>query len=332
LNCQYCVVEVTDGDAYTILPDSIKFDDENNLTITFSEAVSGHAFISSGGGLVVGELIYTFSSPVTAWDITHNLGVKYVNVQCTSDDFYIEPQSIEFIDENNIEITFSTPVSGICSVVGGVGTIGTYGSSGSSGTSGTSGEGMPTGVLMPYMGVTAPTGWLLSDGKTVGSVSSGATGRANADTQTLFELLWNATTNTELIIQDSAGSPTTRGVTAAADFSANKRLPLPDLRGRIPLGKDNMGGSSANVVTSAQADALAGKSGTENHTLTEAEMPSHRHTQDGYNLVTPGSSLPWYNWANAIFANNNPYTGYTGGGVAHNNMQPYITMNYIIKL
>ena len=36
---------------------------------------------------------------------------------------------------------------------------------------------------------------------------------------------------------------------------------LPDLRGRMPLGLDNMGGTSANIVTNSQADALNGKEG-----------------------------------------------------------------------
>ena len=53
---------------------------------------------------------------------------------------------------------------------------------------------------------------------------------------------------------------------------------LPDLRGRMPLGLDNMGGTSANIVTNAQADALNGKEGAETHTLAVGEMPGHTHS------------------------------------------------------
>ena len=54
--------------------------------------------------------------------------------------------------------------------------------------------------------------------------------------------------------------------------NGNTTFHLPDLRGRFPLGLDNMGGTSADVVTAAEADSLNGSGGAETHTLTIDEM------------------------------------------------------------
>lgn len=127
-----------------------------------------------------------------------------------------------------------------------------------------------TGMRIGYVGTTAPTGWVMASGRTIGSADSGGTERANADTADLYALLWGSYTNTELIIQDSSGTPTTRGASAAADFAANKRMPLPDYRGRVAAGKDNMGGTSANRLTSAgggvDGDVMGAAGGSETHT------------------------------------------------------------------
>lgn len=87
---------------------------------------------------------------------------------------------------------------------------------------------------------TSLSGWVLSNGQTIGSATSGATGRANADTLNLFTLLWNNWANAQAPV--SGG----RGVSAAADFAANKTIVLPDFRGRVGFGLDTMG-SSANA-------------------------------------------------------------------------------------
>lgn len=139
---------------------------------------------------------------------------------------------------------------------------------------------VPTGVKWSYCGTSAPAGFVLESGRTIGSVASNATERANADTEDLYVLLWNSSTNTELPIQDSAGTPTTRGVSAANDFAADKRLPLPDGRGRTDVGKDNMGGSTAGRMTVASflGTTQFNTGGTETHTLTTAQLAAHVHT------------------------------------------------------
>lgn len=107
----------------------------------------------------------------------------------------------------------------------------------------------PTGVEMGYWGTSAPSGWVLASGRTIGNGSSGGTERANDDTQALFNLLWLSGTDITLPIQTSAGGASTRGASASADWTANKRISLPDLRGRVGVGKEDMGGTAAGRMS-----------------------------------------------------------------------------------
>jgi microcystin-dependent protein len=88
-----------------------------------------------------------------------------------------------------------------------------------------------------------------------------------------------------------------------------------------------MGGSSANRVTNSQADAIGGSSGAETHTLTTAQMPSHNHSI----VYGPGSGSINPSAHYTTSHNSNMYTGSAGSNNAHNNMQPYMALNYIIK-
>lgn len=191
------------------------------------------------------------------------------------------------------------------------------------------GSSYPLYVPVPWFFSWLPTGCLFLNGKSIGSAASGATARADADVETLFAYLWAEmdAASMDVNIQDSAGSPATLGASAAADFAAAKRLVLPDLRGRVLAGTDNMNGGSANVVTDAEADKLAGELGSETHTLTEAQLPSHTHntlaSPSSYNVDnTGGFTAPRY-VSSASSA--------TGGDEAHNNMQPTTFVNFIIR-
>ena len=178
---------------------------------------------------------------------------------------------------------------------------------------------VPIGVPLPFLGSVAylPADHLICDGSTIGDASSGATARANADAQTLFTLLWNSIANTELVIQTSSGSPTTRGASAAADFGAHKRMPLPDMRSYT------IGGYKSGDPTFGTLGKQVGEAA---HVLTVAELAAHTHSVP---LQSSGST-----------AGNNPVTlaapgsstsGSTGNNTAHNNIQPTITINWIIR-
>ena len=112
--------------------------------------------------------------------------------------------------------------------------------------------------------------------------------------------------------------------------NANTTFNLPDLRGRFALGKDDMGGVSADSVTAAEASVLGSRSGAEKHTLTVNEMPAHTHTL----TLRHESSQSNQSVASKEDDHSSPYTATTnatGGDQAHNNMPPFQTVNYIIK-
>lgn len=174
-----------------------------------------------------------------------------------------------------------------------------------------------TGFVIDYVGATAPSGWIFLNGSTIGSSSSGAA-RANSDTQSLYILLWNSFTNANAPV--SGG----RGATAAADFAANKTLTVPDSRGKVIVSKTS-GGTFDNLGDSV---------GSETHLLTANELPivsSHTHAVGDAVNVQAGSDF-------TVFATStsSPFptqsSGGFGGGLEHNNIQPSLVLNKIIKL
>ncbi len=114
---------------------------------------------------------------------------------------------------------------------------------------------------------------------------------------------------------------------------------LPDLRGRVPVGT-GQGPGLSNIT-------LGEVAGEENHTLILTEMPQHNHAATAPAAATSDTATPASNKApgpvslgagvsNAFgTASTNlapPTIGVAGGSQPHNNMQPYLGMNYIICL
>jgi len=146
----------------------------------------------------------------------------------------------------------------------------------------------PAGVVLPFAGSTAPTGWLLCFGQAV-----------------------SRTTYADLF--------TALGTTYGAGDGATT-FALPDLRGRIPGGKDNMGGSAASRLTTAGSGVdgvtLGASGGAQTHTLTNAQLPTSAIGTGG-TTIARGSTVSDLQTI--------------GSGQAHNNTQPTIVLNYIVK-
>lgn len=115
-------------------------------------------------------------------------------------------------------------------------------------------------------------------------------------------------------------------------FGSSGSNPLvPDMRGRVFAGLDNMGGSDAGRLD--WSNTLGGASGSQYHTLTVNEMPAHTHDQvwnnnaTGIGSAAPAGSLDPPNWTSPSVT-----TYPTGGDQAHNNMQPTFLGNWIVWL
>jgi microcystin-dependent protein len=174
---------------------------------------------------------------------------------------------------------------------------------------------LPAGIISPYAGTTAPNGWLLCYGQTIGATGSGADVE-DAELETLFDVVKVA-----------------YGNTATESFGAGNTVLLPDLRGRVVAGQDDMGGTSANRLTATatngvDGDTLGNTGGAEGHVLTVTEMPAHTHTYLKTNLNN-GTVSGAGSFVNQNGATDN--TGSAGSDGSHNNVQPTIILNYIIK-
>lgn len=113
------------------------------------------------------------------------------------------------------------------------------------------------GFIMYGIFTTAPTGWLKMNGTSIGNASSGGTQRANADTAALFAALWTNFAQAQATVQDSSGNTVSRGASAAADFAANRRIVIPDVRGEfIRVWDDSRGVDSGRAIGSTQAQAI----------------------------------------------------------------------------
>jgi len=185
----------------------------------------------------------------------------------------------------------------------------------------TLGDGFTTGDVKLTIKTAADTGWVLMDDKTIGNAASGATGRANADTVALFTLLWTNTANAQCAVS------TGRGASAAADYAANKTIALPKALGRALATYGAGSGLTSRV--------LALTTGVETHPLTSAENGPHTHPGAGSNVFGDaggGTQFTAATTAGASAEIQYDTTGSSGSGTAHQNMQPTLFLNTMIKL
>ncbi len=227
----------------------------------------------------------------------------------------------------------------------------------------------PVGVISQFAGETAPNGYLLCQGQAV--------------SRTAYASLFN-------VISTKYG---------AGDGSTT--FNIPDLRGRVPVGKDdrdtdfktlgNMGGEKAHTLTVQEIPAhnhsatlTINSGGAHTHSASSNSTGAHTHSVSG-SAASAGGHTHTYGYGKAAYAGGTGNTvpvldsygkgdtntnsagahthsvsgtaasngahshtitvnsggahthtgtvsiGSTGGGQAHNNMQPYIVLNYIIK-
>lgn len=148
------------------------------------------------------------------------------------------------------------------------------------------------GVISMYAGSQAPTGYLMADGAAV----------SRAEYSALYQAI--GTTY-------GAGNGTTT-------------FNLPNIKGRVPVGRD---------AAQTEFNTLAGTGGAKTHVLATGEMPQHSHSITRYkrDLNVGGLQGPFGLVDHASGDSTNTSTGNSGSGTAHNNLQPYIVVNYIIK-
>jgi hypothetical protein len=139
-----------------------------------------------------------------------------------------------------------------------------------------------TGDLKARYDTGTHTGWVRCNGRTIGSLTSGASELASPLTEALFKHIWNAA---DPFFHPVSGG---RGATAQLDWDANKTITLPDWRGRVIAGMDDMGTTRANRLTIAgflnnAANFLGQDGGSEYQTLTSAQTPLvlHQHYLEG---------------------------------------------------
>ena len=171
---------------------------------------------------------------------------------------------------------------------------------------------MPLGTVLPIATESVPEGWMLCDGREI----------SIEEYQDLYDLI-----GTTYGAGDSAFW--------AQVFYPATTFNIPDLRGRTIIGANDMGGEQSDVLAIHSA-SVGEVGGEEMHQLAEVEMPIHTHAPEGslvssfvYGAVENG------NGNNRVFVSEltlGDGQAPSGGDQPHNNMQPYMALNCVMKV
>jgi microcystin-dependent protein len=180
---------------------------------------------------------------------------------------------------------------------------------------------LPVGAIVDYAGSAAPTGWLLCYGQAISRVTYAA----------LFTIIG----------------------TAYGTGDGSTTFNLPDLRGRVGAGKDDMGGANAARLNVYGGTTLGNAFGNQIAFLAEHHLPPHSHgvNDPGHvhdltlpqrggnnNATSPPASFVTDDAAagSATGTTTSATTGITtqatGGGLGHDNVQPTMILSKIIKV
>ena len=185
--------------------------------------------------------------------------------------------------------------------------------------------GLPIGSITMWAGNTAPSGWLLCNGEYV-CLGDGSQGQVHPEGYD--NGVWYGAKYQKIINVIS----TTFGV-SGNEYGTHYKLP--DLQQRFPLGAKeggSIGKQGTGDTVTGWPTSLAATGGTSGQTLSVNEMPSHNHgldIDDGSETVkNPHTQYTVTDTSGKV---NGVYTNDTGSNVPHNNIPPYLAINFIIK-
>jgi microcystin-dependent protein len=227
-------------------------------------------------------------------------------------DFFADPAEyqIDVLDLNN-PVRFATYTINWSSVPGGVDGMSASQLPGSGGGLAQPGDIKMAGLIS--VAQADPSGWLWCDGRIV--------------SRTTYAALFAA-----------IGTVFNTGGETASQFR------LPDLRGRVPMGPNSFATAAGSSGRISNGSANIGNTaGTENVTLTIAQIPPHEHLLNVYHLNDPSSggapASVGAQWSVSLTLSgawrylNSGYTAVDGGsGGSHNNLQPYQCVGFLIKV
>jgi microcystin-dependent protein len=167
-----------------------------------------------------------------------------------------------------------------------------------------------SGQVLTSNGTSAPT-W-----STFGAVPTGSI------------MIWpGSTAPTGWLLCDGTAYSTTTyaalyAVLSTTYGSGSGTFRVPDIRGNVVVGLDG---------TDATFSTRGATGGEKTHILTTTEIPSHSHSEKYYSPTSGKVMGDGDGSINTYPSSTSTTTGNTGGGGSHNNLQPYIVLNYIIK-